>query len=357
MATSCNNLRRRVSSVLRTLISIPLFLLTLSAARADGLDHPLYADRPEVQAFIAELVRDDGFDAEALIHLFATARAVPKVVDLIKPPADPGVRSWQRYRARFIEPKRIAAGRRFIQQHARELARAEARYGVPREVIAGIIGVETIYGKHTGGFGTFNALTTLAFDYPPRAALFRKELRELLLLARDEGRPVSEYRGSFAGALGLPQFLPSSIRRWGIDFDGDRHIDLQRSAADAIGSVAHYLAEHGWQRGEPIAQRVIATGAGVDAAVAAGIEPNVTTESWLTRDVGIAKVGAGGAAIPASEWPDVERQRPAALIDFIDPGSDTAYRLGYRNFYVITRYNKSTFYAAAVMDLAAALRQ
>lgn len=324
--------------------------LTPLAAQAPAAH---YAERPEVVAFIDTLAREDGFEADELSALFAQAQALPKVIELIRPPADPAIRSWHAYRGRFVEPKRIAAGRRFMARHGTALARAEARWGVPRAVIAGVIGVETLYGKQMGNFGTFNALTTLAFDYPPRAALFRRELRELLLLAREEGRAIGDYRGSYAGALGLPQFLPGSIRKFAVDFDGNGRIDLAQSAEDAIGSVANYLAQHGWRRDEPIATPVTleADAEQIAAALAAGIEPQYSASEWQTRGLRleVAKLGAGETAPPISS------DLPAALIDFVTPGAATEYRLGHRNFYVITRYNKSTFYAAAVADLAAAL--
>jgi len=231
--------------------------------------------------------------------------------------------------------------------HATELAAAETRFGVPAEIIAAIIGVETLYGKQLGRFGTFAALTTLAFDYPPRAELFRKELEQLLLLAREENRSPLSYIGSYAGALGLPQFLPSSRRRFAIDFDQDGRIDLATSPGDAIGSVGNFLAEHGWERDAPIAVIVTAAGDGVRALLDAGIAPRLTPAQMDVENAGILKLGAGDTAIP---------DRPAALIDLVTPNAATEYRLGYRNFYVITRYNRSSFYAAAVMDLAAALR-
>jgi membrane-bound lytic murein transglycosylase B len=257
------------------------------------------------------------------------------------------VRSWQAYRGRFVEPRRITAGRRFMHAYAAELAAAEARFGVPAEIIAAVIGVETLYGKQLGNFGTFAALTTLAFDYPPRAELFRKELEELLLLAREENRNPLSYTGSYAGALGLPQFLPSSRRRFAIDFDQNGHIDLAASPSDAIGSVGNFLAEHGWERDAPIAVIVAVTGEGVQKLLDEGIVPRLTPMQMEVANAGIQKLGDGDTAIP---------DRPAALIDLVTPNAATEYRLGYRNFYVITRYNRSSFYAAAVMDLAAALR-
>ena len=312
-----------------------------------------YAERAEVKAFIVEMRDKHAFDADVLAALFRRTRPIPAVIKAIMPPRDPGVRSWHAYRARFVEPIRIAAGRRFMRLHSAEIAAAESRFGVPAEIIAAIIGVETIYGRHLGRFGTFAALTTLAFDYPPRAELFRRELEELLLLAREENRSLLSYTGSYAGALGLPQFLPSSRRRYAIDFDGDGRIDLVGSPADAIGSVASFLASHGWQKDAPIAVAVSVAGPGVEAMIAEGITPQRTPRQMEEANVVVREVGAGDTATQALGDPLPEQ--PAAVIDLVTPQAATEYRLGYRNFYVITRYNRSSFYAAAVMDLAAEL--
>jgi membrane-bound lytic murein transglycosylase B len=320
-------------------------LLLLLMASASGLHAESYARRDDVRAFVQDMHDRHDFDVEALNVLFGRTKPVAAVIKAIMPPKDPGVRSWQAYRGRFVEPKRIAAGRRFMQIHAEGLAAAEARFGVPVEIIASIIGVETIYGKHMGRFGTFAALTTLAFDYPPRASLFRRELEELLLLAREEKRDPLAYNGSYAGALGLPQFLPSSRRRFAIDFDGNGHIDLTGSATDAIGSVANFLAEHGWEKDGPIAATVTVAGDGVQTLIDEGIAPRRTPREM--QAAGITLTSAGEASMP---------EQQAALIDLVTPNAATEYRLGYRNFHVITRYNRSSFYAAAVMDLAAALR-
>lgn len=323
----------------------PILLLLLVALSATA-HAERYSQRDDVRAFVREMHDRHGFDPQRLDALFRQTRPIAAVIKAIRPPADPGVRSWQAYRARFVEPRRIAAGRRFMQAHAAELAAAEARFGVPAEIVAAIIGVETIYGRHMGRFGTFAALTTLAFDYPPRAELFRRELEELLLLAREERRNPLAYSGSYAGALGLPQFLPSSIRRFAIDFDGDGRIDLAASPADAIGSVANFLAGHGWEKGGPIAVAVTVAGDGAQALLDEGIAPRRTPWEMQESGPSFSTVDAGGAI------PD----QPAALIDLVTPRAATEFRLGYRNFHVITRYNRSSFYAAAVMDLAAALR-
>lgn len=303
-----------------------------------------YEANPEVRTFVDDLVRRQEFDRDALLALFAQARFQPAVIKAILPPSSPRQRSWQAYRARFLDPLRIRAGLRFWDDHAATLQRAEAQYGVPAEIVVAIIGVETVYGRNTGDFETFSALTTLAFDYPPRAELFRRELEALLLLSRDEGRSPLSYRGSYAGALGLPQFLPSSLRKFAVDYDGDGHEDLT-DPDDAIGSVAHFLAEHGWEKGGPIAVPAQVTeGPAIDALIAEGITPRRLPEELR---------GFGVLSAPGDRTP----QRPTALIDLATPDEATEYRLGYQNFFVITRYNRSSFYAGAVSDLADALRE
>jgi membrane-bound lytic murein transglycosylase B len=330
-----------------------LFLLILLAVFSSYPHAGSYAQREDVQTFIEYMHQQHGFEVAALNALFRRTQPVAAAIKAVMPPKDPGVRSWHAYRGRFVEPKRIAAGQRFMRLHAAELAAAEMRFGVPARIIAAIIGIETLYGKQPGRFGTFAALTTLAFDYPPRAELFRRELEELLLLAREENRNPMSYTGSYAGALGLPQFLPSSRRRFAIDFDDDGRIDLDSSPADAIGSVANFLAGHGWESDAPIAVVVNISGEGVQALIEEGIAPQRAPRQMAAANVRLTRVGAGDTA--TEDASDSLPDRPAALIDLITPNATTEYRLGYRNFYVITRYNRSSFYAAAVMDLAAAL--
>jgi membrane-bound lytic murein transglycosylase B len=298
-----------------------------------------FAEREEVRAFATEMAQRHGFSADRLLGLFRRVSPNAAILKAIAPPAEPGQRSWQIYRSRFVEPQRIAAGLRFWQRHAAALAKAHAVFGVPEEIIVAIIGVESLYGYHLGRFSAFEALATLAFDYPPRAHLFRRELEELLLLAREEKRSPLAYKGSYAGALGLPQFLPSSIRRLGTDFDGDGRIDLVNSPWDAIGSVANFLRENGWQEDGLIAAPVTVSG---DPAplIAEGIRPQRLPSEMVTFGV------------QADEAP----RQPAALIDLETPDAPTEYRLGFGNFFVLTRYNRSSFYAAAVADLAAALK-
>ncbi|MFH1814625.1 MAG: lytic murein transglycosylase B [Pseudomonadota bacterium] len=300
-----------------------------------------FAGRDDVRAFCAELADAHGFDAGWLLTQFEPVQPQPRVIELIRPPTKPGVRSWQRYRGRFVEPLRIREGRAFMDEYVTTLARAEQQYGVPPHVVTAIIGVETIYGRHTGNFPVIGALATLAFDYPPRAELFRRELGELFLLARDQNRDVASYRGSYAGALGYPQFLPSSWRRYAVDFDNDGRVDLIDSPIDAIGSVAAYLKEHGWEPGEPVVQRILVDSSTVAPLIESGIEPLLDTDRLLAS--GIRPLGRELIS------------KPAAVVDLITPDAPTEYWLGFRNFYVITRYNKSSFYAMAVHQLSEAL--
>lgn len=323
-----------------------LSILSLCCACCTGLVHASpYGERPDVQGFIAEMETRHGFDAARLETLFERTQPIPAVLKAIAPPADPGVRSWAAYRQRFIEPRRIAAGLDFWRKHRATLAKAQALTGVPAEVIVAIIGIETYYGRHLGRFDTFAALATLAFDYPPRADLFRRELEALLLLARDEGRNPDSYRSSYAGAIGLPQFLPSSIRAYAVDFDRSGRIDLVTSPADAIGSVANFLKEHGWENDGPVAIPVNLGAGGTanpEALIAEGILP--TRRPAEMRDFGVE--------VPA-DAPDA----PAALIDLVTPQADPEYWLGYKNFYVVTRYNRSSFYAMTVYQFAQVLKE
>ncbi|MBI5784114.1 MAG: lytic murein transglycosylase B [Rhodocyclales bacterium] len=312
--------------------------LLLAAASAIATEP--YQQRSDVRAFVAETAERNGLDAKVLLRHFRKAKPDPAVIKAITPSTEPAARSWQAYRARFVDAKRITAGLEFWHDHEIALVRAQARYDVPAEIIVAIIGVETIYGRHTGQFEVFNALTNLAFDYPPRAALFRRELEQLLLLARDQRRDPWQYRGSYAGAIGLPQFLPSSIRKYAVDFDRDGRIDLSASSEDAVGSVARFLSLHGWQRGEPVARPAKVSLCNTPQLLAEGIRPARLPEEM--EEFGVESDGA-----PA---------RPAALIDLATPDAPTEYRLGYQNFYVLTRYNRSSFYAAAVADLAETLR-
>lgn len=316
-----------------------VFLTSLAPAALAG--DPKFTERAEVREFIAEMHEKHGFQKKYLTRLFRQAKPQPKAIKAIMPPRDPSIRSWQAYRRRFIEPMRIGGGLQFWERELKALEAARQSYGVPEEIVVAIIGIETLYGRNSGRFPALGTLATLAFDYPPRAALFRSELEALLLLSRDTGRSALTYRGSYAGALGIPQFLPSSVRNWGVDFDGDGHIDLTASAADAIGSVANFLNHHGWEMDGPVTVPADVSGERYAELVDAGIAPRLTPAEM--RDYGVNT---------AADAP----QAPCALIDLVTPGETTEYRLGFRNFYVLTRYNRSSFYAMAVYELARELR-
>ncbi len=303
-----------------------------SSARAEGFNQ-----REEVLSFINEMHAEYGIDTDSLLRDFSLIQPQPKALKAIQPPKDVGGRSWQKYRGRFVTPSLVSGGVRFWDSHEQWLKSAREIFGIPEEIIVAIIGVETIYGSHQGNFPTLATLATLAFDYPPRSELFRRELKALLLLARESGNSALTYVGSYAGALGIAQFLPSSIRNWGIDFDADGKIDLSGSSADAIGSVANFLASHGWEAGNPIAIQARTSGEQVATLIEAGIQPRMTPVEMQPFGV-----------TTSSSAP----QLPCALIDLATPNHQTEYWLGYQNFYVITRYNRSSFYAMTIFLLA-----
>ena len=301
---------------------------------------PPFSAHPEVPAFIEAMHEEYGFDVAHLTRQFASIRSNPTVLRLIRPAAVPEQqRSWERYRARFINDRRITNGLVFWQENGAELTRAEAIYDVPQEIIVAIIGVETEYGQNMGQFGVLEALATLAFDYPPRAPFFRTELEQFLLMARENGVSPLTIKGSYAGAIGIPQFMPSSQRQFAVDFDRDDRIDLRESTVDAIGSVARFLNMHGWQPKAPIAVPATVTGDPTEL-IAAGIKP--VQPLYALAQQGVVAEG--------------DADRPAALIDLVSPGQATEYWAGFDNFFVITRYNRSSFYAMSVFQLAEALR-
>ncbi|TNF08531.1 MAG: lytic murein transglycosylase B, partial [Pseudomonadales bacterium] len=229
-----------------------------------------YDGSPQVAEFIEEMTRDYGFAGEQLVSLFAEVERKQAILDAISRPAEK-VKPWKEYRPIFITDKRIAQGVAFWKQNQAALEKAEAEYGVPAQFIVAIIGVETFYGGNTGNWRVMDALSTLAFDYPPRAPFFRKELREFLMLTREEQVDPISLKGSYAGAMGLPQFMPSSFRAYAVDFDGDGHINIWSNPTDAIGSVASYFKRHGWQAGGQVASRVEVSGERVEEGMTQGL--------------------------------------------------------------------------------------
>jgi membrane-bound lytic murein transglycosylase B len=304
-----------------------------------------YLARDDVRNFIRTLELEHGLDAAEVERVLGAARFQPTVVRLIgpeRPKQPPPVRSYPAYRARFVTQSRIAAGVQFWNAYEAELRRAEEEYGVPAEVIVGILGVETVFGRNTGSFRVVDALATIAFDGPRRQDYFREELKELLLLARELSLDPLAIKGSYAGAMGLPQFMPSSYRRYAVDFDGDGFIDLVNSSADAIGSIASYLRAFGWVTDE-VAFVPIELPAGEEATLVSGLERAHT----------VADLKARGVKFAASRVPE----GACSVVELPAPGKAPKYLAGFANFEAITRYNRSTFYATAVLDLAHAIRE
>jgi membrane-bound lytic murein transglycosylase B len=303
-----------------------------------------------VRDFEDDMVSRHGFDRAYLDDIVKQARFVDSAVQLVKP-APPGKpKNWTAYSERFIEPIRINAGVRFWNENAELLSRAEAAYGVPAEIIVGIIGVETIYGRDTGRFRVVDVLTTLAFAYPEapnrndRMQFFRDELAKTLLLARKESIDPFSLLGSFAGAVGMPQFMPGNILKYGVDFDGDGIVDLRGSAADAIGSVANFLVEHGWDRNS--------TGPSV---IEADVAPSLAWQPLLGGlDARYSPAELQGAGVaPRSPLAD---DRTYGLIDLQNGAEATEYWVANANFFAITKYNRSYFYAMSVVELGRAVR-
>ncbi|MBX9835522.1 MAG: lytic murein transglycosylase B [Burkholderiaceae bacterium] len=306
-----------------------------------------YAERADALQFAEDLAARRDLDPAWVRETIGQARFLPKVPALMLPPAHISAKNWRAYRSRFIEPIRIRAGVRFWQQHSATLTRAERQYGVPAEIIIGILGVETIYGQNMGNFRVIDALATLSFDFPsahPRALerreFFRRELEQFLSLMQRQHSDPFEPLGSYAGAMGLPQFMPSSSVRYAVDFDGDNRINLFSSPQDAIGSVANYFIEHGWTPGMAPIYPVEFDPARLDMAslLAPDIHPTFSA----------AEMAAKGALVQGS---GAQHNGPLALIELQNGGDTPSYVAGTGNFYAITRYNWSSYYAMAVIEL------
>lgn len=308
-----------------------------------------YGARADVRAFIGEMREQYGFDAAALRRVFAHARYQQATVTAMdRPLREPP--KWYEYAPLFLTPARIDGGVAYWAAHADDLARAEQRFGVPPEIIVAILGVETLYGKNIGTYRTVDVLATLAFDYPRRAAFFRGELKQFLLLTRELRLPPLAAKGSFAGALGVPQFMPGSYRSFAVDFDGSGRADLWNSPADVIGSVANYLARHDWQPGQPI---LLAATIGE----AARDEVLRKLDGGLSERRGLAAWSADGVTpVDAPESLEPDPVGVLLLEEKADGVDADSYWIACHNFYVLTRYNRSRLYATAVWALAKAIK-
>lgn len=310
-----------------------------------------YAQRQDAQQWAHDFSIRQGLPEAWVQAAVADAHMLPSVVRLVTPSSKPSAKNWAAYRERFIEPKRIAAGLAFWQAHAADLTRAEETYGVPAHIVVGILGVETLYGQNTGNFRILDALTTLAFDFPsahPRAqerqAFFRKELEQFLVLTYSNHADPRGLKGSYAGAMGLPQFMPSSWRQYAVDFDGDGRIDLWSSPTDAIGSVANYFRSFDWHAHQPthFDVQVQSSSEQLEQLLLPDILPTFNAQDM--RALGLK------LPVAANTYPG-----KLALIELRNGEDQPSFVVGTDNFYAVTRYNWSSYYAMAVIELGQAI--
>jgi membrane-bound lytic murein transglycosylase B len=313
--------------VLRMLLTAAL----LSPTHAWSID----LDRADVREFINELAATDGFDPKYLEEVLADSAVQQSILDAMSRPAEK-VKPWHEYRAIFITPERIQAGVEFYATHREFLHKLEADTGVPPAMVLGIVGVESYYGRITGRHRVLDALATLGFDYPPRSKFFRSELNQAFLLAREEQLDLLEIKGSYAGAMGPPQFIPSSYRNYAVDGDGDGRRDLLNNWQDVLASVANYFAVHRWEAGKPVAELGTLGADAKDLPLNDGLKPQST----------VGKLSAAGVFFPT----ELDNAAPAGLWQLEGADGDE-YWVGFNNLYVITRYNRSVMYALAAWEL------
>jgi membrane-bound lytic murein transglycosylase B len=315
-------------------LSCVILLAGASSARAD------YSKHPEAKKFLNEMVSKNGFSRAELVGWLEKAEKKQSILDAISRPAEQS-KTWKEYRPIFMVPARIENGVKFWRENRAELERAEAQYGVPSEMIVAIIGVETSYGRNMGAYNVLDALTTLAFDYPARAPFFRSELENYFLLTREQKHSPLNFKGSYAGAMGYGQFMPSSYRKWAVDFNGDGFTDIWRTPSDAIGSVANYFKMHGWKTGEPVTVEAHAADNMQAPQLNNIVPPTQTVDQW--REQGIN---------PISWLPPTTR----VIAVRFEGENGQEYWFGLQNFYTITRYNRSPMYAMAVYQLSQSIK-
>lgn len=308
-------------------------LLAGGAAQAD------YSRHPEISGFISNMVAEHGFEEASLRALFAQVEQKASILEAIARPAE-RVLEWAEYQDIFLQESRIEGGVHFWRENAGALQRAYETYGVAPEIIVAILGVETRYGQHKGNHRVMDALATLGFDYPPRSGFFRKELEHFLILAREQKQDPLSLTGSYAGAMGYGQFMPSSYRAYAVDFDGDDLIDIWNNPTDAIGSIANYLARHGWQRDGLVVSR---------ARITENYRSSMLTKG-LKLNHRVSELRVGGFA-PLQNLADDDR----AMAFRLEGKQGAEFWLGLKNFEVITRYNRSQLYAMAVYQLGEAI--
>ena len=304
------------------------------------------AEHPGTEEFVKRAVSEYGLPEKEVRALLAKAEYKQSIIDAISRPAEG--KPWHEYRPIFLTDKRIDEGVDFWKENRELIASASKKFGVDEEIIVAIIGVETFYGRITGGYRTIDALVTLGFYYPKnlssdRSAFFSSELMHYMQLASEEGLPAVEITGSYAGAMGMGQFMPSSYREYAVDFDGDGSRDLWRSKADVVGSVANYLHRHGWQPGQPVTHRAVASkGAAFDEISTRNFTPTLSVAQWQQKGFRSSN--------------DLSPELPAAVLKLVEQDRKT-YWLTFKNFYVITRYNRSPRYAMAVYQLSQEIKK
>ena len=314
-----------------------LYLIGSLFSHTSQANQPVpFENQQSIQQFIQEMVSEHKFDSDTLTRLFSQSRKYQSIIDAISRPAE--AKPWYEYRKIFVNRERVRGGVLFWNNNADTIESVANTYKIPPQILVSIVGVETRYGKHKGRYPVIDALSTLAFAYPPRASFFRSELKQYLLMTREEKFDPLEHKGSYAGAMGIPQFISSSFRRYAVDFDKDGKRDLWESVADAIGSVGNYFKEHGWKEGQPIAHKVSVSGLKYRSLINSGsLKPEYTPE----------QLRLAGVALPDNLPADLK----GTLIE-LDSGDGPEYWAVWHNFYVISRYNHSALYSMAVFQLS-----
>lgn len=326
---------------IRSVLNLSGLLILAGSAGSGEAGAPPAAGhlRPDIEVFIGEMVERHGFAQAELERILGMAQFQPSIIAAISKPATS--KPWYEFHPLLVTPQRVTDGLTFWNSHAATLERARREFGIPEEIMVAVIGIETNYGVQSGRHRVLDALTTLAFDYPKRAEFFRNELEQYLLLGREQRADILNIKGSYAGAIGIPQFMPSSYRRYAVDFDNDGKADLSSSTADAIGSVANYLKSYGWETEQMVAVPALVNGENYRDTVYSGSKPFYTVEEM--RKLGVAP----RAAVP--------EDRQATLIE-LENKVGNEHWLGFNNFFVITRYNRSVNYAMSVLQLAEEIR-
>lgn len=332
--------------------SVSLFCLMITGSQAQENEHKVaYVDREEVREFVREMAKESSFKENELLSILRHAEYKQNIVDAISRPAERTL-TWARYQDIFLTERRTKAGIEFMHENKAALLAAQEAYGVPPVVVTAIIGVETMYGRITGNFRVLDALSTLSFDYPPRSKFFRNELKEFILLAREEKRMITELKGSYAGAMGLGQFIPSSYRAYAVDFDKDGSRDIWNNRTDAIGSVANYLHVHGWRKDFPITYKVGADSVPEEVFNVA-LKPSKSMAELEALGMKWIDKESTGMELLSEEIESTEMVSPMRL----EGKAGDEYWIGLHNFYVITRYNHSKLYAMAVFQLSEDIRR